>query len=108
MSIADVIYANQIRITPCSDKQEDHAKPVERRVSGSHATHEQPRHAARAASCCLACARESGTRPRRTCLRKIQPKKLVARGMPFLSGNTCPAPPAGPGVVYEFVSPPDL
>ena len=48
MSIADVIYANQIRITPCSDKQEDHAKPVERRVSGPHATHEKPRHAARA------------------------------------------------------------
>jgi hypothetical protein len=50
MSIADIICANQIRIAPCSDQQEqeDHAKPVERRVSGPHATHEKPRHAARA------------------------------------------------------------
>jgi len=44
MSIADIICANQIRIAP----REDHAKPVERRVSGPHATHEKPRHAARA------------------------------------------------------------
>ena len=97
MSIADVIYANQIRITPCSDKQEDHAKPVERRVSGSHATHEQPRHAARACHVVLSRLR-AGERHAAAAhlLEKDTTEEAGGARDAFSVGQHLPGAPSGP------------